>query len=181
MQNRRFALVAYVQDSLGKFVDDLRRELHPALPPLPAHLTILPPRLLLGTNQSAQEILEDVCGRVQPFEVTLGEVETFVPITPTLFIRVSHAAYKMRELHDKLVQQTLAGEEQWPYMPHLTIAKMANEAQAQTALATARARWNEFPGSRQVLVRDLTFVREESPNCWADISGVALGGSLASR
>lgn len=178
IESRRFALVAYVQGDLIQFVDDLRRELHPALPPLPAHLTILPPRCLLGSEQAARDILEETCSQVQPFEVTLGEVETFIPITPTLFIRVSNAAYRMRELHDALSRDELAGIEQWPYMPHMTIAKMATEVQAQTALTKAQKRWAEFPGSHTVRVKDLTFVREDSPNCWADISAVTLGGSL---
>src|SRR5260370_41662806 len=45
MLKPRYALVAYVKSPAGEFVETLRRELHPALPHMPAHLTILPPRL----------------------------------------------------------------------------------------------------------------------------------------
>src|SRR5437016_2822797 len=44
MQTRRYALVAYVRNPVGEFVERLRQELHPDLPHLPAHLTVLPPR-----------------------------------------------------------------------------------------------------------------------------------------
>ena len=54
MQNPRYALVAYVKSQLEEFVESLRRELHPDLPHLAAHLTLLPPRLLHGTESSAQ-------------------------------------------------------------------------------------------------------------------------------
>src|SRR6202795_1413848 len=111
MQNPRYALVAYVRNAVGEFVENLRQELHPDLPHLPAHLTILPPRRLQGDELSALETLEDVCSRAEPFEVTLGEVETFVPVTPTVFIRVADAAYRMRELHDRLNTQALAAPE----------------------------------------------------------------------
>ena len=49
MQNPRYALVAYVRSPVGEFVERQRRELHPALPHLAAHLTVLPPRLLQGS------------------------------------------------------------------------------------------------------------------------------------
>lgn len=180
MQTPRYALVAYVRNSVGEFVEQLRRELHPALPHLAAHVTVLPPRCLQGSEFSAREILEDVCSQVSPFELTLGDVETFVPVTPTVFIRVAHAAYRIRELHDRLNIKTLAAEEEWPYMPHLTIVKMSTEQQAQDAYVVARDRWTQFQGSRHIKVEELTFVREHEQNRWVDLAGVPLGRSLVS-
>ena len=181
MLNPRYALVAYVRNSVGEFVQNLRQELHPDLPHLPAHLTILPPRYLHGSELSALETLEDICSGVEPFEVVLGEAETFVPVTPTVFIRVAHAAYRMRELHDRLNTQALKCEEEWPYMPHLTIVKLNTEEQAQQAYIIARDRWAEYQGSRRISVRELTFVREEDNNRWTDLAGVPLGRSLVNR
>jgi len=180
MPTRRYALVSYVRNPVGEFVEHLRRELHPALPHLPAHLTVLPPRPLQGGELSALAMLEEVCSQVNPFEITLGDVETFVPVTPTVFIRVAHAAYRMRELHDRLNVKTLAAEEEWPYMPHLTIVKMSAEEQARQAFMTARDRWAEFEGGRHIEVKELTFVREEEQNRWVDLAGVPLGSSLVS-
>jgi 2'-5' RNA ligase len=181
MERPRYALVAYVKNAVGEFVERLRQELHPDLPHLPAHLTILPPRYLHGSELSALETLEDVCSRVEPFEVVLGEAETFVPVTPTIFIRVAHAAYRMRELHDRLNSQALWAEEEWPYMPHLTILKVSTEEQAQQAYILARDRWAEYQGSRRISVRELTFVREEDNNRWTDLAGFPLGRSLVNR
>src|SRR5437660_5241842 len=170
MLNPRYALVSYVKHPVGEFVEGLRRELHPDLPRLPAHLAVLPPRYLAAGNNpappppneaTALETLGEMCRQVDPFEITLGEVETFVPVTPTVFIRVAHAAYRMRELHDRLNTEALRATEEWPYMPHLTIVKMADEKQAEQAYRLARDRWAEFAGSRRVPVQDLTFVRED--------------------
>ena len=180
MLTPRYALVAYVRNPVGEFVERLRRQLHPELPHLAAHLTVLPPRLLHGTEQSAREILEEVCSVVARFTVTLGDVETFVPRTPTVFIRVAEASYRMRELHDQLNVKALAAEEEWPYMPHLTIVKMSDESQAQQAYRVAHERWAHFEGSREIQVSELTFVREEEQNCWVDLAGVPLGRQLVS-
>lgn len=176
----RYALVAYVRNSVGEFVENLRRELHPDLPHLASHVTILPPRPILGDESAALEVTEEVCARTLPFEITLGEVETFVPVTPTIFIRIAHAAYRMRELHDKLNKGALAAPEEWPYMPHMTVVKMSTPEQAEAAYVTARDRWQAFSGNRRILLSELTFVREKEPNCWMDLAGIPLGRSLVS-
>ena len=181
MQPQRYALVSYVKSTVGGFVERLRQDLHPDLPHLPAHLTILPPRALVGSELSALETLEELCSQSAPFEVELSDVETFVPVTPTVFIRVHHAAYRMRELHDRLNTQSLACPEEWPYMPHLTIVKFSSEDLAQQAYLVARDRWAEFNGSRRIVVKELTFVREEGQNRWVDLAGLPLGQSLVER
>jgi 2'-5' RNA ligase len=178
MPTPRYALVAYLRNPVGEFVEHLRRHLHPEHPHLAAHLTVLPPRILRGTELAARETLEEVCSQVEPFSVTLGDVETFCPLTPTVFIRVAHAAYRMRELHDRLNTGALAFQEEWPYMPHLTIVKMSAELQAQQAYRVASDRWTQFEGSREVQVSELSFVREEEQNRWIDLAEVRLGRQL---
>jgi 2'-5' RNA ligase len=178
MEPLHYALVAYVHAPVGEFVERLRHELHPELPHLPAHITVLPPRLLHGSEAEAVASVEAVCRNASPFEVVMGEVETFVPVTPTVFLRVAHAAYRLRELHDQLNRDVLGCEEEWPYMPHLTIVKMGNDAQAKSAFAMAAERWTSFKGSRTLLVEKLTFVRETAGNMWQDLAPVPLGGNL---
>ena len=179
MSSSRYALVSYVHGPLGEFVEKLRRELHPTLPHMPAHLTILPPRLLAGPETAAVEFLEEVCGRIVPFDVELGDVETFLPTTPTVFIQVKRAAYRLRELHDQLSDDTLCCEENWPYIPHLTIMKTERDEQAREAAVLARERWQKFEGLRQVHVDELMFVRETDGQ-WQDVAPVPLGRSLLS-
>lgn len=182
MHNQRYALVAYLKNAAGEFVENLRRELHPELPHLAAHLTILPPRPLVGSENAALQVLERICGHEEPFHVSLGEVESFAPVTPTVFIRVeADDASRMCELHRKLNTGDLQYKEEWPYIPHLTIAKMGGEQAAQTAFEIASQRWNSYSGSRRILLERLTFVREDAQNCWIDLAPVLLGRSLVSR
>jgi 2'-5' RNA ligase len=181
MPNPRYSLVAYVRSPVGEFVEKLRRELHPGLPLLAAHLTILPPRFLRDTESAALSMLERICSQAEPIEINLGGVETFMPNTPTVFIGVSHAASKICELHDLLNTQALACNEEWPYIPHLTIAKMDEQEHARKAYNVAVNRWAQYAGNRHVLLDELTFVREETPDCWVDLAPVHLGRRLVSR
>jgi 2'-5' RNA ligase len=178
MERVQYALVAYVRNLLGEFVDELRQELHPALAHLSAHVTVLPPRTLRGTEQEAIEWLGDLCSRESAFEATLGDPESFVPTTPTVFLRVEQAAYRIRELHDRCNSGPLQSVEQFAFMPHLTIVKMTTEADAIRALGIARERWAHYKGGRQVHIEQLCFVREDSPNHWIDLAPMTLGRSL---
>ncbi|HMK30877.1 MAG TPA: 2'-5' RNA ligase family protein [Terriglobales bacterium] len=181
MPEPQYALVAYIRNSLGKWVEDLRRELHPPHGHLPAHITVLPPRCLSGTEAEAREQVEQACQSVVPFSVVLGDVEHFLPVTPTVFIRVARAGYRLRELHDRLNTGTLASAEQWPYMPHLTIVKVDTLEEAKAAAKIAAQRWAEFPGPHAAQIEELTFVRQvPGSDRWQDLAPFPLGPRLAS-
>lgn len=179
MTRREYALVAYVSNPIGQFVESLRREFQPEHAHLPAHLTLLPPRPLTGTLQGAVEMIERTCGSVQPFEVTMGDVESFAPVTPTVFIRVAHAAYRMRELHEKLNAGALKFDEPWPYMPHLTVFRLDDFPRARQGFEAAAQRWIQYHGPRRILIDSLTFVREVAPHQWEDLVPIPLGRRLA--
>ncbi len=176
----RYALVAYVNSPVGEFVENLRRELHPDLPHLAAHITLLPPRPLCGNENDALHLLARVCGQAEPFEVALGDVQSFIPGTPTIYIRVVSGAARLQELHDQLNREQLWCSEEWAYIPHLTIAKMANPQSAEEALKISRERWRQYAGSRRIVIDRLTFVREQEQNHWVDLAPLPLGGSLVS-
>jgi len=172
---RRYALVAYVTSPLGQFVEAIRREVHPALPHSAAHVTILPPRSLQGTEAEALQTLRSLCARATPFDVVLGDVDTFLPITTTVYIRVLEGASAMRSLHGTLDTGALAFKEEWLYTPHLTIVKMETPADAESALALARSLWMSYEGTRRAHVTELIFVREEENGIWRDLGHVPLG------
>jgi 2'-5' RNA ligase len=174
-----YALVTYVHDPAGRFVENLRRELNPAEGPQPAHITILPPRPLTATIAEALEMIERQCADVTAFTVTLGDVETFMPRTPTVFIRVAHGAYRMRELHDRLNTNGLQFNEPFPYMPHLTLFKMDDAERARQAMLIARGRWDTYPDGRSVHVEQLSFVRGNQQQGWEDLGHITLGKMMA--
>ena len=169
-----YAVIAYVRSPVGIFVEELRRELHPAHTHADAHITILPPRPLAGSEARAIEVLSEFCHSAVPFEVTMGDVETFVPATPTAFIRVARGAYRLREMHDKLNRDVFLFEEPWPYMPHLTIAKLDTPEEAFKVLAIGRERWRTYTDTRVVRIEKLTLVKGSGER-WVDLAKVRFG------
>lgn len=174
MNGIMYAAIAYVRNPVGAFVEELRRELHPSHTHSDAHLTILPPRPIAGTEQEAIRVMSEACREAMPFDVTMGDVETFVPTTPTIFLRVAHGAYRMRELHDLIDRGALKYKEPWPYMPHLTIVKMDTLDEARNMLSVARKRWDRFEGSSKIRIDTLAFVKGNGDR-WVDLAVVPIG------
>jgi 2'-5' RNA ligase len=172
----QYALVAYIRSDVGEFVDGLRRELHPEHAHLPTHVTILPPRPLHGSEEEAVAMLRQVSSPVAPFQVELGDVESFLPVTPTVFIRVAHSGYRMRELHDLLNQGPLCYNEPLPYMPHVTVAKLDTAERAAEVLSSSKQLWEHFPGPHRVCIERLTFVRG-CGHQWIDLAEIPLSAT----
>src|SRR5260370_3132475 len=88
-QLNAFALVTYIPDPLGKFLDDLRRELVPGCVPH-AHVTILPPRPLSAAPLAAIEAVRSRISDFSAFPMLAGEVAVF-PISDVVYLSILHA------------------------------------------------------------------------------------------
>src|SRR5215470_14745545 len=79
-----FALVIYIPGTLGRFLDDLRRELVPHSNPH-AHVSVLPPRPLAVDWRKASGQVRSVLGSWTPFEIELTDIAVF-PVTDVVYI-----------------------------------------------------------------------------------------------
>lgn len=163
-------MVSYITGDLGEFVDRLRAELTPTQAHLRAHITLLPPRPLLGSVEDARRTLEKLSRQLKPIEVSFGEVRSFEPISPTIYLSIAKGADRVAAMHDALNTAEFVCYEALPYIPHLTIAAHANDEQVERAAQIARARWAAYPGPRSAVLRELIFaVDPEMGNHWDDL------------
>jgi 2'-5' RNA ligase len=177
MSRALYAVVSYVTGELGKFVDELRSQVAPAQAHLHAHLTILPPRPLLGSEQQAARTLARLCQGVKPVPVSFGQVCLFVPITPTVYIRIENGAAAICAMYAALNTAEFQTYEALPYLPHLTVAALSSDADAVRTAETVRRCWAEYNGPRFAMVSEITFaVDRELNNHWEDLATYALGG-----
>ena len=88
-----FALVIYIPDPLGRFLDDLRRELVPGCNPH-AHVSVLPPRPLAVDWQVASEQVRQCAAARPPFEIALERIRMF-PVTNVIYIELGQGRGEM--------------------------------------------------------------------------------------
>jgi 2'-5' RNA ligase len=163
-----FALVTYIPEPLGKFLDDLRRELVPGCTPH-AHVTILPPRTLSATPQAAIEKLHARLPEFAPFEIGAGQVRIF-PTSHVLYIDVGEGRDELLQMYKALNQGPLQFKEPFPYHPHITLAQNLTGEQSIELAAVAARRWSEYPYQRVFPAESLAFVQNTVNNLWQDLA-----------
>lgn len=167
-----YALVTYLPNPLGAYLNSLRRELVPNCH-LRAHVTVLPPRELpcgaTGWDCVQQETLE-----IPPIELELGEIEVF-PVTSVIYLSIRSGREQLIALHDHLVQGVLAYKEPYEYHPHITLAQGLTGDELAAGVEHARKRWRAFQGTRKFTLDSMTFVRSVVKDNWMDLGEVSLG------
>ena len=169
-----YAVVSYLPEPLAGFVDALRDELAPGCR-LRAHLTVLPPRQISGSQEDASHELQQALQDVHSFRVSLGGVWVF-PVSDVVHIAVEAGREKLRGLHLQLNHGLSKAPELWRYHPHITLAQALEPAAVRPASELATRRWREYTGPRDFTIDHLTFVRKrlDTTPCSADSEWVDL-------
>lgn len=172
-----FALVIYIADPLGGFLDDLRRELVPHYNPH-AHVSVLPPRLIPVEWREAAEHARVLTEGWAPFDVELTEIGVF-PVTNVVYVEVGKGAAELQSMHGAMNAGPLGFNEPFAYHPHVTLAQEIPLDRVTEVHELARRRWREFRGSRTFRAGHTTFVQNTLGNCWIDLAEYSLGAISA--
>lgn len=168
-----FALVIYIPDTLGRFLDDLRRDLVPQYKPR-AHVSVLPPRPLTVDWRLASEELRGVVETWSPFEIDLTRIEIF-PATNVIYLEIGEGAGELRKMHTAMTCHCLAFEEPFSYHPHVTLAQEIPPSAVDDLRNHAERRWREYRGPRRFRAERAMFVQSATNNHWIDLAEYALG------
>ena len=168
-----FALVIYIADPLGAFLDDFRRELVPGYNPH-AHVSVLPPRPLLADWRDASKQARLLTEGWAPFDVELTEIGIF-PVTNVIYLEVGKGASDLQSMHRAMNVGPLGFDEPFPYHPHITLAQEIPSGQVTEVHELARRRWREFRGNRTFRADRTVFVQSTLRDCWIDLADYELG------
>ncbi len=167
-----FALVAYIPDPLGQFLDDLRRELVPDCVPR-AHVTLLPPRPLVVEIDEAWQYLDSSLKAFPSFEVRCGQVQKFQS-TSVIYIGLDLGRDELEAMHTVLNQGPTEFQEPFQYHPHITLAQDLAPERVKDVYNLAIRRWVEYNSNRSFVVDGVTFVQGTNCNQWIDLAHFTL-------
>ena len=168
-----FALVVYIPDLLGRYLDDLRRELIPNYNPH-AHVSLLPPRTLSVDWQEASAQAKQLTESWAPFDVELTDVQVF-PATEVVYVGVGAGSKELCSLHEAMNSGPLKFAEPYAYHPHITLAQEIPPEHKAAVRELACRRWREFPGPRSFRADRAVFVQNTVSHCWVDLAEYTLG------
>lgn len=101
---------------------------------IPTHITLVSPYDVPQDRlPDVDAHLAGVAGRKQPFEVHLRGTGTFRPTSAVVFIGVVEGISQCEQLAGALGAGPLAGESDFPYHPHVTVAHNVDEAALDAA------------------------------------------------
>jgi 2'-5' RNA ligase superfamily len=168
-----FALVIYIPDPMGHFLDDLRRELVPQYKPR-AHVSVLPPRPLAVDWAVASGQLRGLMGMWQPFDIELTRVAIF-PTTHVIYLELGEGAEQLRQMHAAMAEHCLAFDEPFRYHPHVTLAQAIPASEVEELCRQAQRRWQGYAGPRRFRADRAVFVQSTLGNTWIDLAEYSLG------
>ena len=168
-----YALVIYIPDPLGRFLDDLRKELVPGCNPH-AHVSVLPPRPIAVDWQVAGEQVRACAGNWTPFEIKLEKIRIF-PVTNVIYVELGQGAEEMFRIHAAMNSQALEFDEPFAYHPHITLAQEIPPAGVPAVHGRAQEIWDSYRGPRSFRAERATFVQNTLGNCWIDLAEFSLG------
>jgi 2'-5' RNA ligase len=168
-----FALVIYIPDPLGRFLDDMRRDLVPGCNPH-AHVSVLPPRPLAVDWQVASEQVRRLASGRQPFDIVLGDIRMF-PVTNVIYIELAKGTDELFEMHDAMNSAALEFDEPFAYHPHITVAQEIPVGTVAEVDRKAKEMWDAYTGPRSFRAERTAFVQNTLMNCWIDLAESDLG------
>lgn len=164
-----YALVTYLPEPLGPYLNRLRQELVPTCH-LRSHLTILPPRSVT-TCEGALKRIEEHLPASRPIDIELGSIQIF-PVTQVIYLSIRRGRPRLVGLHERLAANELAFAEPFAYHPHVTLAQGIPAEEVREAAALARKRWAEYTGPRQFIMDSATWVQSTADSDWVDLGVV---------
>jgi hypothetical protein len=168
-----FALVIYIPDPLGRFLDELRRELVPHCDPH-AHVSVLPPRPLAVDWREASAQAQALVESWTPFDIELGPIHRF-QVTDVVYLNVGAGAAELRRMHTAMNASVFEFHEPFPYHPHVTLAQEVTHDSVARVEDLAMRRWRAFAGVREFRAERAVFVQSTLSGRWIDLAEYSMG------
>ncbi len=168
-----FALVVYIPDPLGKFLDKLRKDLVPECDPH-AHVSVLPPRTLQVEPEKACDEIRRHAEKFPPFEIALGPVRKFTG-TDVIYLEVEKGAEQLQAMHARMAAGPLRFNEPYVYHPHVTLAQGIKPEKVEELFAAATEAWKQYRDAPRFRAERAVFVRNSTGQCWEDLAELELG------
>lgn len=183
-QRGSLALVSYIPDPLGTFLQSLRRLL-PGDEDPQAHITILPPRPLKFSVDTACLEARRVLDTFSRFEVELSSVHRF-PDTNYLYLDIVEGNRALHAMHTALNAGDLSHVERFEYRPHLTIGGPVSANSLESVQTEAERAWQASGCSPRLVVDEIVCLwlppggtSSDWRRLWSHWLGGQTGGRMA--
>ena len=156
----RYAVAWFPHFEQLQRIEEFRRRHDPAAALVPAHLSLVFPFATALSRLQVETHVQRVASRWPPVAVSFQRVRLHA--NEFLFLMASRGAAALGAFHDKLYTRSLQPHlrREFPYEPHITLARYADFARLESALAEAD---EAFGAEFSAVMREVTLLSVE-PN-----------------
>jgi 2'-5' RNA ligase/GNAT superfamily N-acetyltransferase len=172
---RRLGVVLLVPDPVLREIDGLRRALgDSALGRVLPHLTLVPPvnvsedDLALGLD-----VLHRAADAMTPFDLQLGPVATFHPVSPTVYLAVGGDVGSVHRLRDAVFTRPFVRRLEYAFVPHVTIADDVPVDRIASALVALQQYLVEVAVDRLYLLEEIRL--DDGRRVWEPLADAWFG------
>ncbi|MBA2608829.1 MAG: GNAT family N-acetyltransferase [Actinobacteria bacterium] len=175
----RLGVVLLLPRHASTEIDGLRRALGVSpIERVPPHITLVPPINVAhdDLDNSVALVRRVASERAAKLHVVVGPVDTFHPVTPVIYLRVSGPGLDtIRALRDALDTGALAHELSHEYVPHVTLNDLATPEQIDGALASI----NHY--IEPIALDGMTVLEQGDDKVWRPIADAPFGNEPVTR
>ena len=110
-----------------------------------SHYALISPHITIKSSFAATEdkikeisaILEDISGKHQPFNLRILKVSTFQPVNNVIYLKVEPTP-ELLALHEDLHNDFLGKDEEYKFVPHITLAQDLSDKEHNDVLGQLR-------------------------------------------
>lgn len=169
-------MVLLVPEPWAAEVDGIRRALGDhALGRIPSHITLVPPVNVRNEDLGAAfDRLHAAAATCPSLSLRLGPVTTFAPVNPVAYLAVGGDPVALAQLHrlkDDLRAGPLERPDDWPFVPHVTVASELPEERLRACVDVLSDYCVEATFGR------VTVLAEQPGHVWVPVDDCALAGS----
>jgi 2'-5' RNA ligase len=173
MTRRRLGVALMIPDPVRREIDGLRRGLGDgALGRVAPHLTLVSPVNVREDDvPAALALVRRAAADMHPFDLQLGPVASFHPVTPTVYLAVGGDVGAVHRLRDAIFTRPLIRTIDHAFVPHVTIAHDLPVERIAGAIEALRTYLVEVAVDRVHLLQEVGL--EEGGRVWEPIADAA--------
>ncbi len=172
MARRHLAVALLIPGRAATEIDALRRATgDPDIRRIPSHITLVPPVNVRESDlDGVLGTLRVAAAHIGPLTLDLGPTATFLPTSPTLYLRVDGDLAGLVGLRDALLVGLFDRPSPYEFVPHVTLRNPA----APDALERARDALDAY---RATVTVDRVTLLEDTDRVWRPIADAVFGRS----
>ncbi|MFC3040558.1 YjcG family protein [Virgibacillus xinjiangensis] len=136
----KYGIIIFPTKKVQDEANALRKRYDPHYALIPPHITVK--EAFEADDQTIEELITEmkhIANSMEPFNIQVNKVSTFAPVTNTIYFKVE-PIQQLTDLYEKLHTGKFPDNQQYSFVPHITIAQKLGHDEYSDVFGSLRMR-----------------------------------------